>query len=70
MTGYDGGRGAWRVTANRGDIHLTVSASDSSATAMVTADLSDDDIDDLVLALGRAREARAAYAIERWETTA
>ena len=56
-TDYAGGRDGFDVSSRRGDVHLTVSW-DGGAHSMW---LSDEDVDDLMLALINAQAARERY---------
>lgn len=58
---YDAGRDGWRVTSKHGDVHLTVTTQEQAGCSTTVRDLDPDDLDDLILALMRARAARETY---------
>lgn len=64
---FEGGRDGWQVSCRFGDINLTLTETTFEAHCLLTRMLSDEDLDDLELALRRARAARDAYRANELE---
>lgn len=58
---YQGGRDGWQVDSKYGDIHLSFTETTGRTAATWVRRLDDEDLDDLELALKRARAARDNY---------
>jgi hypothetical protein len=58
---YEGGHGPFRVTAKFGEVYLTLCDSTEVCASTLVARLDDETLDDLELALGKARAARDGY---------